>query len=152
MTKKKLLVVAFVLVLIVSVVILTACNLKDLGKPDPQSGEKSIKIVIGADIYSVQTDLEYVHQVLVDLASEKDFSYTYSEGGYGVSVMGLKDLKTSSDWTSWISLYHDINDITLIDTYGTHMYEGESYFMSLVSVDKLPVIDGSTYLFVQEQL
>lgn len=152
MTKKKFLTELLIFVIVMSLALLSACNLKDLGKPDSQEGEKSVTIIIGDETFEVQSSAEYVHEILLTLAEEKGFDYTFYEGGYGVSVTRLKELRTTSDWTSWVSIYHDIDDVTLIDIYGTYSYKGNDYFMSLVSVDKLPVFDNHTYVFVQEQI
>ncbi len=152
MTKKNFLVSAVIALMIFLVGSFSACNLKDLGKPKAEPGEKEITVIVENEEFTISTNAEYLHQVLIDLSREKGFQYSYSDMGYGVSVTQIKNIKTSTDWSSWVSIYHDIDDVTLVDNYGTFRHAGKDYFMSLVSIDLLPVLDGHTYLFEQSKL
>lgn len=143
-----------ILVIALLLCVLCACDLKNAGKPEAQEGEKSITIVIGDVPFSVKTDAEYLHNVLVEMNDKNEIKYEYSSGPYGVVVSKVNELETTSDWIKWISIYHSIDDITLRADIGEYpmdkySYENKEYFPSSVGVEYLPIYDGSMYLLIQ---
>lgn len=145
-TKSKwLIALLLVLVLSVSMLCFVACNNDD----DTQEGVKNIKVLIGNKSLSVSTDEEYLHDALVELKEEGKIVYEFEMGQYGATVMKLDSFETTSDWSKWIAVYHDINDITLYDPQYDIQQGGKTYHSSSLGVSSLPVQDGATYLFVQ---
>ncbi len=145
-TKSKwLIALLLVLVLSVSMLCFVACNDND----DTQEGVKNIKVVIGEKSLSVSTDEEYVHDVLVELKEEGKIVYEFEMGQYGATIMKLDTFETTADWSKWIAVYHDINDITLYDPQYDIQQDGKTYHSSSLGVSSLAVQDGATYLFVQ---
>lgn len=146
-TKSKwLIALLLVLVLSVSMLCFVACNDDN---DDAQEGEKSITVVIGDKSLRVSTDDEYVHEVLVDLDEEGKIVYEFNMGQYGATIMKLDSFETTTDWSKWIAVYHDINDITLYDPQYDIQQGGKTYHSSSLGVSTLPIKDGATYLFVQ---
>ncbi len=141
------------LALIALVAILAAAfagcgNLKKLGAPVIETGEKEATVIIGEDSYFVKTDAEYVQDLLVQLKEAGKITYEYHDGQYGAYIDSLGSLKPSGN--SFVSVYHDIDDLTLYDpawdepiTRGDKTFHSSSY-----GVESLPVRSGATYLFV----
>lgn len=145
-TKSKwLIVLLLVLVLSVSMLCFVACNDDD----GTQEGVKNIKVLIGNKSLSVSTDEEYLHEALVELKDEGKIVYEFEMGQYGATVMKLDSFETTSDWSKWIAVYHDINDITLYDPQYDIQQGGKTYHSSSLGISSLPIQDGATYLFVQ---
>jgi len=148
MLKKKVVVFILLLVLVVS---FTACDLKDLGKPESEQGNKEVSVIVGETKYMVKTDTEYVDDLLLEMKNNGQISYTIVTSEYGDYLTAIGDLSAGS--SSFISVYHDIDDdITLIDksewASPNYTYENKTYFPSNVGISSLPVKNGHGYAFV----
>lgn len=133
-----------VLVLCVSAVCMCACDASNT-----QEGEKSVVLIVGTQEISVKTDALYLHDLLVELNDAGRITYEFSTSEYGAVVSKLNDLETTLDWSKWIGVYHNIDDITLYTPGYDITINGNTYFSSSCGVSALVVLDGATYVFVQ---
>lgn len=142
--------ILLVILVLVSAVGFVACDgLRNAGKPGAQTGEKAITVIVGDESISASTTAEYMHQLLVELDTASKLQYEYTDGQYGATITKLNDLVTTPDWSKWIGVYHDINDVTLYDPQYDTTVNGKTYHSSSVGASSLPIKSGATYLFVQ---
>ncbi len=138
--------VVFALVCVLALCTLTICACAPTGVED---GEKTVTIIIGDSVIEERTDAVYMHDLLQEMSEEGDVEYEWEDGAYGATVMRLNELVTSTDWTSWIGYYIDLNDVSLISPGYDVEHEGKTYYSAAMGVSILPVKDGVTYLFLQ---
>ncbi|MCQ2602459.1 MAG: hypothetical protein MJ193_00885, partial [Clostridia bacterium] len=93
MKKSTIITIALILTLIMALSIFVACDkIKDLGAPETEVGEKSVTVIIGNQEYSVKTDAEYVHSLLLEMKETKGITYDFSDSAYGVIIEKLGNL------------------------------------------------------------
>lgn len=149
----KIFIVALVALLALSLLAFVGCDkLKDLGKPVIETGEKEATVIIGEDSYFVKTDAEYVHDLLVELKEAGEIEYDFDVTEYGAYIKKLGSLDPTKSQNSFIALYHDIDDDSLIDyEYGsTVKYDGKDFHSASVGASSMPVRSGAKYLFKLE--
>lgn len=150
---KKIILTTLVFVLLISIMIFASCNsLKDLGKQDPQIGEKEVTVFIGNDEYNVKTNANYLHELLIELSTKGEIVYEYSDGPYGASISKVNGLETSITWNPYISIYHSIDDISLKDMSGymdNVTRNDTTFYPSGVGVESIPILSGEKYLLVE---
>ncbi len=151
MKKSTIIKVAMILTLIMALSIFVACDkIKNLGAPETEVGEKSVTVIIGNQKYSVNTDAEYVHNLLLEMKETSGIIYEFSDSEYGATIEKLNALENdSASWTKWIGVYHDIDDVELITAGFDEEYDGKTYCSSSLGVENLPVRNGATYYFKQ---
>lgn len=151
MKKSTIITIALILTLIMALSIFVACDkIKDLGAPETEVGSKSVTVIIGEDKYSVTTDAEYVHELLLEMKETKGITYEFSDSAYGATIEKLGALENDSvTWTKWIGVYHDIEEMDLIAVGFDVEYDGKTYHSSNLGVETLPVKNGATYYFKQ---
>lgn len=143
---KFILTIALVLVLCLSLCFV-ACD----KTPDNTDNDlKEVVLIVGNAVINATTEAQYVHDLLVELNANGDIQYEFENGAYGATVLKLNQLETTNDWSKWIAVYHDIDDVTLYTPGYNYTLNGDEYYSSSVGVSSLPVIDGATYVFVQQ--
>ena len=137
----KILAVVAILVLVASVVFV-ACGNKD-------NSEKSIVILVqhgeGFDSFELTTNKAFLADALEELKVQGKLTYTID----GTALTALNDLVTTSDWSKWIAVYHDIDDIALYFPDYDYEYSGRTFHSSSKGVLDCPLKNGATYLFLQ---
>lgn len=123
-------------------------KLKDLGAPAIETGDKEATVIIGEDSFFVKTDAVYVHDLLLQLKEAGKIEYEFQDSEYGAYILSVGSLKPSGN--SYVSVYHDIDDITLYDpAWDTPIErEGKTFHSASLGVGSLPVKSGATYMFV----
>ncbi len=140
---KKILAIALCLALAFCALALAACG------DNTEAGTKSVTIIIGDDVFSEETEALYVHDLLEEMCERGDIEYEFEMDTYGATVEKLNNLLSTSDWTMWIGVYIDVDDVELISPGYETTHQGKTYYSSGLGVSSLPVMDGVTYLFVQ---
>ncbi len=141
-------VVVALLIAVLAATFVGCGKVKDLGKPVIETGDKQATVIIGENSYLVKTDAVYVHDLLVQLKEAGKITYEFQESEYGAYILSLGSLKPSGN--SYVSVYHDIDDLTLYDpAWDAPIKKGDKTFHSAsLGVSSLPVRSGATYLFV----
>ncbi len=144
--KKVSTILVVAILLIVSVVSFVACD--DL----TSDADKTITIIIGEDSITLTTEAQYLHDVLVELANKDEIVYEYEISAYGATIKALNSLINASDWSTWVGIYHTIDDVKIRDMSewaSDFKKDGVQFYTSGVGVSQLPLVDGASYLFIQ---
>jgi len=121
--------------------------------PPVEEGEKSITVIVlksdnTADTYSENTDSLYLGEVLDEMVSESDIEMTAEDNGFGRLITKIGPLEDDpDDFSSWIGIYTDEEDVTLIFSEYSISYGGKEYHATALGIDEMPVHDGMTYIF-----
>jgi len=148
---KKVALVFVSLLIISSLFLFSSCNLKNIGKPEYEDGQKTITVVVGETEYTVKTESNYLHEVLLEMKNDGAIDYVFETSSYGSYPTKVGSLDSKSTTNTYIALYHNIDDITLRGDIGEYAmpginFKGDSYYYSSVGVDMLPIFDGKTYV------
>lgn len=141
---KKIIAVVFVALLLTAV--FSSCI-------KPQEGLKTVEITIGENSHILETNENYLHGALLELKNKGAIAtYEVSGSEEGVYITKIDGITFDSQrGFGFISVYHTIDDITLIDTSGYMediVLKGVTFKASGVGVAMLPLYDGAKYLLV----
>lgn len=139
------------LVALLAATFVGCAELDKLGKPVIQTGNKRASVIIGEDSYLVETNAEYVHDLLVELKESGVIDYEFDMGAYGAFVTKLNGLVGTSDYSRWIGVYVDSDDVDIASPGFDETVAGKTYHMASFGVGSLPVREGVTYLFLQNE-
>jgi|GEM_PF-3014554 len=140
----KILAIVAILVLAMSMVFV-GCD----KKTDPNEKKVVILVQNGEefDSYELTTTSLYLSDALKELQAENKL--TYSIGSDGTSLVTINELETTSDWSKWICIYHNIDDVALFFPGYDFELEGVIYHSSAEGVTTCPLQNGAKYLFRQ---
>ncbi|HKL94132.1 MAG TPA: hypothetical protein VJZ69_02485 [Clostridia bacterium] len=142
-TIKKIALCVIAVILIIGTCAFTACNATN-------SDLKTVTVTIGQTPYTIDTNAEYLHNALLELKAKGELeTYIFLESAYGVEITAISNLDLSNEH-SFIAIYHNIDDATLIDysEYAGKSIElsGVVYHSSGLGASALPLYDGANYL------
>mgnify|MGYP001292924443 CR=1 FL=1 len=112
------------------------------------NSQKSVVIIIGEREFALNTQAAFLHDALLELKETGEIEvYSFSGSGTGIYIDELSGLDASAQ-NSFIGVYHNIDDATLIDYQygGSQTVGGETFRSSNVGVAALPLVDGAKYL------
>lgn len=140
-----------ILMLTLAIVILftlAACE------PDVEVGEKAITIILvpieGDTItFDVDTDTEYLGQLLDEMLEDELITITTEDSTYGRFITAIGSLNPATD--QWIAIHSDETDPTLVAPDGEWTpaltISGKTYYSTQLGLDSMPIYDGRTYVF-----
>jgi hypothetical protein len=143
--KKQFIKLTVLLLVLVALTALFACD------PPVEEGEKSLTIIMlksdgTADVYSENTDSQYLGEVIDEMLAEGDIILESEDTQYGRKILKIGCLIPGEN--QWIFIYSDETDPTLVsDEWGTAVYDGKTYKSTTLGLDDMPVYDGRTYVF-----
>lgn len=134
---------AILLTLIVSLsFVLGACNNNTPVNPNA----KSITVHIGDKSFSLDTEKEFVGQVLEELKEKGKITYVAENGQYGMFIKEIDELKPVGN--QFIALYSTIEDEKYSYTLMTTTILDKTFYSSNYGADSLPLFNGAHYAFV----
>lgn len=147
MYKKKF---GLIVLLLLLTLVFTSCNLKDLGKPESEKGTKEVIIIVSDIEYKVNTDVEYLHELLLEMKNNEVLDYEFEDTAYGPSPIKIGNLESKTEDRTYLALYHDIDDVTLRGDIGEYAMPGVNfkekyYYYSSVGFAIMPVYNGHMY-------
>jgi len=102
--------------------------------------------------FDVQTERQFLGEVLNDLVEEERLEIEYSgsiDDAWGRFFLNIGDLNPSSD--EWIGLFSTINNTTYSMMLNPISYNDKTFFSSLRGVDTMPIVKEQVtcFFFVQ---
>lgn len=139
------------IIVILSVIMLLTAAFSSCIKP--QEGLKTVEITIGETSHILETNENYLHGALLELKNKGAIA-TYEISGSEDSIYIVEIEGITFDpqlGYGFIAIYHNIDDIILIDTSGyidDITLNGVTFKASGVGVAMLPLYDNAKYLLV----
>jgi len=121
---------------------LTSCN--DV----IENGEKTVKIILGGEEYTLSTSADNLHLALIMLKEKENIDYEYEEFAFGIMIKKAGGV-TPTD-SEFIAIYHDLEKTEYIYFGNDTEYNGKTYHLSGVGAKDLPLVNGASYLIKTE--
>lgn len=130
---------------------------QDTSGSSPEEGKKTVEIIVGDEVFSLQTETEYVMDALIELKETGKISVLeYTTGQYGAMIQKLGNLVP--DANSYITFYHTVNEEGLkgadweTGEIITIEYNGKTYYYANLGVSSFPLRDGASYRFFVKKM
>lgn len=144
---RKILLTAMIIITLLLTFALTACE------PPVEAGEKIISVIIlnadnTATVFTERTDSLYLGQVLDEMVAEGDITMEAEDGGFGRFIGAIAGIVADTEnFTTWIGVYTDETDVTLLMTEFSITYQDKTYYGTGYGIDTMPIYSGRTYIF-----